>query len=292
MRKLKPKKLKKRIFSMWITSLLSITLVLIMIGILGLVLINAKKLSDYMLEKIGFTLVLNDNVKAIDVITLQNQLKSIDGVKSIRYINKETAEKELAEQLGEDFSGFLGYNPLYASVEVKLFARSIHPDSLQILESEFISYPQVKEVNYQKNLVKIITQNIRKISSVLLTICVLFALIFIVLISNTIRVSVYAQRFTINTMQMVGASNAFIRKPFIWRSFWFGIGGSLLASGTLLSLLYAYKNQLQGIIYVYDLKSLSLIFLILTLLGLTLSIVSTYFAVNKFLKMKFDEMFY
>jgi cell division transport system permease protein len=292
MRKLKPKKLKKRIFSMWITSLLTITLVLIMIGILGLVLINAKKLSDYMLEKIGFTLVLNDDVKAIDVITLQNQLKSIDGVKSIRYISKEMAEKELAEQLGEDFSGFLGYNPLYASVEVKLFARSIHPDSLQILESEFISYPQVKEVNYQKNLVKIITQNIRKISSVLLTICVLFALIFIVLISNTIRVSVYAQRFTINTMQMVGASNAFIRKPFIWRSFWFGIGGSLLASGTLFSLIYAYKNQLQGIIYVYDLKYLSLIFLILTLLGLTLSIVSTYFAVNKFLKMKFDEMFY
>jgi cell division transport system permease protein len=263
-----------------------------MIGILGLVLVNAKKLSDYVREKIGFTLVLNENIKASDVVTLQNQLKSISGIKSIRYIDKETAEKELTEQLGEDFSGFLGYNPLFASIDVKLNARYTSQDSIQMLESEFLSLPYVKEVNYQKSLVNVINQNVGKISSVILIISMLLSLIFIALINNTIRISVYSQRFTINTMQMVGATNSFIRKPFLRRSFWLGIYGALIASALLFAMIYSYRNELQGIISVYDYNNIGLIFLILTLLGMAFSVISTFFAVNKFLKMKFDEMFY
>ena len=277
---------------MWFTSLLSITLVLLMIGILGLVLVNAKKLSDYVREKIGFTLVLNENIKASDVVTLQNQLKSLSGIKSIRYVDKETAEKELTEQLGEDFTGFLGYNPLFASIDVKLNARYTSQDSIQMLESKFLSLPHVKEVNYQKSLVNVINQNVGKISSVILIISMLLSLIFIALINNTIRISVYSQRFTINTMQMVGATNSFIRKPFLWRSFWLGIYGALIASALLFAMIYSYRNELQGIISVNDFNNIGLIFLILILLGMAFSVISTFFAVNKFLKMKFDEMFY
>ena len=231
-------------------------------------------------------------LKPLMLSSLQNQLKSRSGIKSIRYIDKETAEKELTEQLGEDFSGFLGYNPLFASIEVKLYARSTNQDSIQILENEFMSYPQVKEVNYQKNLVNVINQNVRKISTVLLVISLLLALIFVALINNTIRISVYSQRFTINTMQMVGATNAFIRKPFLWRSFWLGIYGSLIANALLFATIFSYRKELQGIISVYDINNIGLIFLLVTLLGMAFSFISTFFAVNKFLRMKFDEMFY
>ncbi len=292
MKESKPKRLRKRIFNLWVTSLLSITLVLLMVGILGLVLINAKKLSDYVREKIGFTVVLNDDIKAIDVINLQNQLKSNPSIKSIRYIDKETAEKELTEELGEDFTGFLGYNPLFASFEVKLFARSTQPDSISMLEQEFMAFPQIKEVYYQKNLVTVINQNVRRISMILLIISLLLALIFIALINSTIRITVYSQRFTINTMQMVGAANSFIRKPFLWRSFWLGICGSLFASAILFAVVYSFKNELQGIISIYDLKNMGLVFIVVILLGLIFSVISALLSVNKFLKMKFDEMFY
>jgi len=153
MKESKPKKLKKRIFTSWITSLVSISLVLTMLGFLSIILINGRQLSDYVREKIGFTLVLRDNVKPADIKKLQEQLNTSKFVKSTRYVDKETASKELTKQLGEDFSGFLGYNPLFESIEVKLYASYTKTDSLQVLEKKFLTYPQVKEVFYHsKNL--------------------------------------------------------------------------------------------------------------------------------------------
>jgi len=277
MKSSKPKKIKKRIFNSWITSLISISLVLIMIGMLSLIIINATKLSEYVREKIGFTLVLNENVKEIEIDRLQKVLNAGTVVKSTRYINKETAAKELTEDLGEDFTGFLGYNPLFASLEIKLYAKYTHPDSLLILEKEFLEYPQIKEVYYQKNLI---------IISGLLT------FIFVALINNTIRISVYSQRFTINTMQMVGASDTFIRKPFLQQSVFLGIYGSLIANILLLLGIYSYKKELTGIISAGDISTLGTVFLLVLVFGLIISVFSTYFAVNKFLRLKFDELFY
>jgi len=157
----KPKRLKKRVFNSWITSLISISLVLTMLGLLGLILVNGRQLSDYVREKIGFTLVLHDNVKPDAIKKLQENLNKSNYVKSTRYIDKETASKELTEQLGEDFTGFLGFNPLFESIEVKLFANYTDTDSLQNLEKKFLAYPQVKEVYYQKDLVQIINENIK-----------------------------------------------------------------------------------------------------------------------------------
>ena len=292
MKNSRPKKIKKRIFNSWITSLISISLVLIMIGLLGLIIINATKLSEYVREKIGFTLVLHDNIKEVEIDRLQKVLNAGDFVKSTRYINKETAAKELTEDLGEDFTGFLGYNPLFASLEVKLYAKFTHPDSLLILEKEFLEYPQIKEVYYQKNLVTVINQNVSRISIILIIISGLLTFIFVVLINNTIRISVYSQRFTINTMQMVGATDSFIRKPFLQKSVFMGIYGALIANVLILLGIYSYKKELTGIISANDISTLGAVFLLVLAFGLIISVFSTYIAVNKFLKLKFDELFY
>lgn len=292
MKETKPKKLKKRIFKSWITSLISISLVLTMLGLLGIILVNGRQLSDYVREKIGFTLVLSDNVKPAGVKKLQESLNKSKFVKSTRFIDKETASRELTEQLGEDFTGFLGYNPLFESIEVKLYANYTNADSLRLMEKKFLEYPQVKEVYYQKDLVQIINENIRKITFFVLIISVLLTIIFIALINNTIRISVYSQRFTINTMQMVGATNSFIRKPFLKQSLLMGIYGSVIANTLLFIGIYLYRNELQGLISSEVIYPTGIVFAGIFVLGLLFSVLSTYFAVNKFLGMKFDEMFY
>ncbi len=292
MKETKPKKLKKRIFKSWITSLISISLVLTMLGLLGIILVNGRQLSDYVREKIGFTLVLSDNVKPAGVKKLQESLNKSKFVKSTRFIDKETASRELTEQLGEDFTGFLGYNPLFESIEVKLYANYTNSDSLRLMEKKFLEYPQVKEVYYQKDLVQIINENIRKITFFVLIISVLLTIIFIALINNTIRISVYSQRFTINTMQMVGATNSFIRKPFLKQSLLMGIYGSVIANTLLFIGIYLYRNELQGLISSEVIYPTGIVFAGIFVLGLLFSVLSTYFAVNKFLGMKFDEMFY
>lgn len=288
----KPKKIKKRILTSWITSLVSISLVLTMLGFLCIILINGQQLSDYVREKIGFTLVLRDSVKPTEIKKLQEKLNTSRFVKSTRFIDKETAGKELTEQLGEDFTGFLGFNPLFESIEVKLYAQYTTPDSIQMLEKRFLTYPQVKEVFYQKDLVQVINQNINKISVFVLIISTLLTIIFVALINNTIRISVYARRFTINTMQMVGASNAFIRKPFLKKSLLLGFYGAIIANLILFAGIYFYRNEFQGMISPNQLFTTGMVFIIVLVLGLLFSSFSTWFAVNKFLKMKFDEMFY
>ena len=292
MKETKPKKLNKRIFNSWITSLISISLVLTMLGLLGMILVNGRQLSDYVREKIGFTLILNDNVKPAEIKRLQERLNKSSYVKSTRYIDKETASKELTDQLGEDFTGFLGYNPLFESIEVKLYANYTSSDSLDFLEKRFLAYPQVKEVYYQKDLVQIINQNIKKITFFVLIISALLTVIFIALINNTIRISVYSQRFTINTMQMVGASNSFIRKPFLKRSLLMGFYGSVIANIIIALGIYLYRNELQGLISAEIIYPTGIVFAGVFILGLLFSYLSTFFAVSKFLRMKFDEMFY
>ncbi len=271
--------------------MVSISLALIMLGTLMLTLVNASRLSEYVREKIGFTAVLNGNLNEIDVIRFQKILNASDYVKSTRYIDKETAARELAEELGEDFTGFLGYNPLSASIDIKLYATYTHPDSLTVIEKKFREYPEVKEIFYQKNLVSVINRNVSKISLLLIIISTLLIFIFVALINNTIRISIYSQRFTINTMQMVGASNPFIRKPFLQQSIYWGIYGALVASIVVLGAFYTYKKELTGVVSQNDISVAALVFATIVVLGMVISYLSTLFAVNKFLKLKFDELF-
>lgn len=287
-----PQKLKKRIFKSYLTSTISISMVLFLIGMLGVVLLNAERLAKYVKENIGFTLVLNDNVQENDIAELLNSLKSTEFVKAVEYVDKETAAERLKKDLGEDFTGFLGYNPLLASVDVKLLADYASPEKLVVLEKKFMEYPQVKEVSYQHDIVSIINENVQKIGFILIFFSALLLFIFVALINNTIRISIYSQRFIINTMLLVGATDRFIRAPFVKRSVWYGIIGALIANILLFVLMLSYAQELTGIINTDDLKIFGLVFISVLFLGVLISWSSTYLAVNKFIRLKFDELFY
>ncbi|MDP3914647.1 MAG: permease-like cell division protein FtsX [Bacteroidota bacterium] len=290
--KVQPQKLKKRISRSYLTSTISISMVLFLIGILGLVLLNAERLAKYVRENIGFTLVLNDAVQESEIDGLMKTLSATDFVKSVEYIDKETAAERLKVELGEDFMGFLGYNPLLSSIDVKLLADYATPEKLVVLEKKFMEYPQVKEVLFQRDMVNIINENVKKIGIILVFFSGLLLFIFSALINNTIRISIYSQRFIINTMLLVGATNRFIRNPFVKRSVTYGIAGALAANVLLFILMFTYSQELKGIVDTEDYKIFAVVFVADLLIGVLISWSSTYFAVNKFLRLKFDELFY
>ncbi|MBA4409838.1 MAG: permease-like cell division protein FtsX [Bacteroidota bacterium] len=290
--KAQPQKLNKRILKSYLTSTISISMILFLIGLLGVVLLNAERLATFVRENIGVTLVLKDDVLEKDVADLQTALKATGFVKSVEYIDKETAAERLKKDLGEDFTGFLGYNPLLASIDVKLNAAYTNPESLNLLEKKFLEFPQVKEISFQRDLVSIINENVKKIGLILIFFSGLLLFIFSALINNTIRISIYSQRFIINTMLLVGATDRFIRAPFIRRSIWYGIIGALAANVLLFVLMFSYATELTGIINVDDFKIFGLVFMADLVLGVLISWGSTYLAVNKFIRLKFDELFY
>lgn len=290
--KVQPQKLKKRISRSYLTSTISISMVLFLIGMLGLVLLNAERLAKYVRENIGFTLVLDDAVQESEIDGLMKTLSATDFVKSVEYIDKETAAERLKVELGEDFMGFLGYNPLLSSIDVKLLADYATPEKLVVLEKKFMEYPQVKEVLFQRDMVNIINENVKKIGIILVFFSGLLLFIFSALINNTIRISIYSQRFIINTMLLVGATNRFIRNPFVKRSVTYGIAGALAANILLFILMFTYSQELKGIVDTEDYKIFAVVFVADLLIGVLISWSSTYFAVNKFLRLKFDELFY
>jgi len=269
--------------------IISISLVIFMLGLISLLVVNAKRLSDYAKESIGFSIILHDDKMEMDIIKLQKELDLADYVLETKFITKEEAAESLKENLGEDFVGFLGFNPLLPSIDVRLEADYANTDSIFKIEKLLKTNALVKEVSYQKSLVSIVNENVKKISSVLLVFSILFFLISYGLINNTIRLSFYAQRFTINTMQLVGATKSFIRKPFIKQSVFLGVFGASISILFMIIAIYFLQNTLEDIIIIYDKW---LIFVIMAILGVLISASSTYFAVNKFLKLKSDELFY
>jgi len=290
--KVQPQKLKRRIFRSYLTSTISIAMILFLIGLLGIVLLNAERLAKYVRENIGVTLVLKDNVPETDIDHLQKALKATNFIKSVEYVDKDAAAERLKKELGEDFTGFLGFNPLYSSLDVKLQAEYSNPEKLNLLEKRFMEFPQVREVLFQRDMVSIINENVQKIGLILIFFTGLLLFIFFALINNTIRMSIYSQRFIINTMLLVGATSSFIRSPFVKRSVWYGIIGALAANFILFILMLSYSTEFNGIIDVDDFKIFGLVFMADLVLGVFISWGSTYMAVNKFIRLKFDKLFY
>jgi cell division transport system permease protein len=257
-----------------------------------MVLLNAGRLNDYVREKIGFTLVLHDNLREAEIQRIEKSLLNEPFVKEVVYVDRETAANVLRDELGEDFTGFLGYNPLFESLEVKLNSSYTHPDSLTILEKNLLQLPQIKEIYYQRSLVSVINENVRKISIFLLIFSGLMLFVFSVLINNTIRIAIYSQRFLIHNMLLVGATRSFVRRPFVRKSILLGIYGAFFAGLLLGALMLTYKKELSGIINFDDLMVLGLVFAVILFSAVLLTWISTYLAVNRFLRMKFDELFY
>jgi cell division transport system permease protein len=283
---------RRRLRSSYMTSVVTIALVLFLLGILGLLVLNAKRISDYVKENIGFSIILKEGAKEVESIRLQKMLDTKNYVKSTKYVTKDEAARELEKDLGEDFVDFLGYNPLLASIDVHLHARYANPDSIKHIKQDLKEYQEIKEVFYQKSLVELINQNIQKIGLIILIFSGFLFLIAITLIHNTIRLSIYAKRFIINTMQLVGATRSFIRRPFLFRGILWGIYASVLAMGLLTGIIYFLQGAFSNIISLEDVEILSLLYAGVLIVGILISLISTHIAVNKYLKINPDKLYY
>jgi cell division transport system permease protein len=290
---MKPKDntIKRRLTASYFTSVVSITLVLFLLGLAGLLILNAKKLSDYVKENIGISVYLNEDVREVAIFSLQKTLDAKKYVKETRYISREQAAQDFQQELGEDFVAFLGYNPLPSSIDVKLHASYANPDSFAVLEKEFRTYPQVADVAYQKDLVYAVNLNIRKISLAIFVFSILLFLIAITLINNTIRLTVYSKRFIIRTMQLVGAHPYLIRRPFLIKGITQGIVAALFAMVLLMAAIFTAEKQLEGLFSFQDFMILGMIFVFILVTGVLIAWVSTLLSVNKYLNMKTDNLY-
>ena len=283
---------KRRLAGSSITTVVSLSLVLFMLGLLGIIILNTNKLADNVKENIGFQIILNDNAKEADVQHLTKTLNASAYVKSTEFITKEEAAVRLQKDLGEDFINFLGYNPLLSSINVHLKAGYANADSLSWIEKDMLKSKFVKEVVYQKSLVIMINENVKKISLVILIFSGLLMIIALALINNTIRLSIYSKRFIIKTMQLVGATQKFIRRPFVIKGIKHGIYGAAIAISMLIGVLYFAQKQLPELAELQDEKMLASLFGLVIVLGIIISWISTSLAVRKYLRLKSDDLYY
>ncbi|MDD4602368.1 MAG: permease-like cell division protein FtsX [Bacteroidales bacterium] len=282
---------QRRIATSQFTTVISITLVLFLMGLLGLIILHAQILSVYVKENIGFSIMIREGVKESGILELKKNLDRASFVKSTEYINRDQAAEKLQDELGEDFVGFLGYNPLLSSIDLRIKAPYTQADTLAKSEKRVLQHPEVKEVNYQKSLVDAINRNLEKISLTLLGFSGILLFIAIVLINNTIRLSVYSKRFIIRSMQLVGATEGFIRKPLLIKSVVNGFVSALIAIGMLMLLIYLAIDQLPELLELQDPFMLGVLVLFIILLGIFISWISTYLAVRKYLRIRTDLLY-
>ena len=284
---------KRRMAGSYFMSLMSITLVLFLLGVFALLMMHAQKLSNHLRENIGFEIVMNSNVKEASILKLQKELNAMPAVKSTEYITKEQAIQRLSDDLGEDFLQWLGNeeNPLLPSIDVRFNSAYANPDSLSMIEQQLIKNKEVKEIHYQKSLVDLINQNVSRIGLVLMVLSLILLIIAITLIRNTIRLAIYSKRFLVRSMQLVGATPAFIRRPFIRSGVSQGFFGALLANLLLAGLLFALTKRIPELSFVQDFRIVVGIFAGIIILGLLLGGLSTRLALRKYLHANLDQLY-
>lgn len=282
---------KARLGGSYLTLVISVSLVLFLLGILGLVLINAKELSDYFRESLSFSVILDEDAREADIRMLQKDLDAKSYVKSTEYVSRDDAALKMKEEMGEDFISFLGDNPLPPSIDVYLYAGYTNRDSVGKFEKYILEYPFVKEVWYEDSLLYLINENIRKISIFLLIISSFLFLIAVTIINNTIRLAIYSRRFLIRTMQLVGATRSFIRKPFLIRSIYHGVLASLIAMLLLIGLLYLIEKEFLMLFSFESTRLLLLLGAVLVLAGILINLVSTFLSVNRYLDISEDKLY-
>lgn len=283
---------KTRLRSSYLTLIISVSLVLFLLGVLGLLLINARELSDYFRESLSFSILLDDDAKEADIRMLQKDLDAKVYVKSTEYISKDEAAAKMKEEMGEDFIDFLGDNPLPPSIDVYLNAEYTKPDSVTKIEKYVFEYPFVKEVYYQESLLFLINENVRKISFFLLIISSFLFLIAVTIINNTIRLAIYSKRFIIRTMQLIGATRAFIRRPFLIQSAFHGLIAALVAVCLLTGMLYLIEKEFFLLFTFRSTNLFILLVISLIIIGVLINIISTFFSVNKYLSISEDQLYY
>lgn len=283
---------KRRLISSYFSVVLSISLVLFLLGLLGLFLINSNQLSRYFKEQIPLSIYLKDSAKEVEINQLKQSLEMADYTKSATYVSKEEAAEQHMETIGEDYLEFLGYNPLQNSIDVELLAEFVTSEQLKDIADEIRFKDFVAEVEYDELLVELFDKNIKVISFWVLVFSGVFLIIAVLLINSSIRLSVYAKRFTIKTMQMVGATKQFIRRPFIWKSIRLGLIGSIIAMIGVAGTLYIIDNAWPQLELLSDKMLLGGLFLFIILTGIFIAWLSTFFATQRFLNLRTDELYY
>ncbi|MFZ4582436.1 MAG: cell division protein FtsX [Paludibacter sp.] len=281
----------KKIKNINFGSTISMSLVLFLIGLVSLLLFVANDMSVYVKENINLSIILDDDAEKADVSRIDNFLKAASYAKEVDYLSKEAALKEHIAALGDNPQDFLGFNPLKASLEVKLNAEYANPDSVKIIESKLKAFQGIERIAYQKDLIGLVNDNVRKISLVLLGLALVLLIVAIALINNTIRLAVYSNRFLINTMQMVGATNWFIRKPYLRHSVINGAVSALLALLLLAVVVYYIMFEFGLSNLAFNIQSGVWVSLIVLLSGMLLMAVSTYLSIGRYLKMNTNDMY-
>jgi cell division transport system permease protein len=281
-----------RLRNSYVTTVVSIAMVLFLLSLLGLLILNARRLGDYVKENIGFSVILKDEVREADIVELQKSFDANPAVKGTVFVSAKEAAEELEKELGENFLEFLGTNPLKPCIDIKFHAAYANPDSISKFEMAFKTYPQVYEIYYQESMVNLVNENLRKISIVMLAFSSLLFLISVALFNNTIRLLVYSKRFIIKTMQLVGATRKYIRRPFIIRGMLNGLFGSALASLLLLGVVYFAKKQMPEVLQFTDSMTIAILVFLIFLVGMVLSGITTILAVNKYLGIDRDKLYF
>ncbi|MGL5681552.1 MAG: cell division protein FtsX [Marinifilaceae bacterium] len=275
----------------YLVSTLSISLVLVVLGVLVFVLLNARQLQDYVKQNIGFSIIVRDNVEEAEIKKLNKILDTRDFVLSSQYISKEDAAIAYQKELGEDFVGVLGYNPLLPSIEIKLNPLYANEDSLSIIERRLLQNEQIQEVVYQRSLVHKLNENVRKISMVLLGASLLLVIISFTLIRNTIHLTVYSRRFLIKTMQLVGARAYFICKPFLADGFWYGLLAALLANTMLMGLLIVLQREFDGMINLLNQEILIAVVAFVVVFGIFLSTCCAWLSAYAYIRKDVNDLY-
>jgi len=281
----------KKTKTVYISTIFSIALVLLMLGMLGLILVHAKNLSNYVKENIVLNIIVDEGAKETDVLAFQKELNGMNAVKQTQYVNKEVAQHNLTKDLGEDFVNFLGYNPLLSTIDVYLKADFANNQSIDALKKNLEKNPIVKEVIYQSSLIDTVNKNINTISLIVFGFALILLVIAIALINNTIRLAIFSQRFLIKSMQLVGATKNFIRKPFILVAALHGLIAAFIAIIILLGVLYYTQRELPEIVILRNYTEFGAVFLALVLVGIFITAMSTWFAVSRYLRLKIYDLY-
>lgn len=286
------KMMRRRLANAYLSSVISISLVLLLVGVASMLLVNAKGVSDYFKENMQVSVMMKTDVPDEDVLAFREKLDGESFIKETAYISKEQGMQEMAQMLGEDFLDVFGTSPIPASIDVTLDAAYVSADSLEVVKEVIMRSPLVDEVEYQSSLVEALNANLNRISLVLGVFIALLLFISFVLINNTVRLNVFARRFTIHTMKLVGATRSFIRAPFLIQSAFQGLFAAFVAIAVLVGLLYLMRHEFSQLFEIFRLDLLLVVIAIVIAAGLAICLTSTWFVVNRLVSLKKDELYY
>lgn len=284
--------MRRRLRNAYLSSIISISLVLLLVGIASLLLVNARAISDYFKENMQVSVMMKQNVDESDALRYKEKLDQNGFIRNSVFVSREQGRREMEEMLGADFLNVFETAPIPVSIDVTLNAEYVSADSIEVVKAAIMESPMVEEVVYQKSLIDTLNANLSKISAVLSVFIVLMMFISFVLINNTVRLNVFARRFTIHTMKLVGATRAFIRAPFLIQSLFQGVFAAFVAIMAIVGLLFFVRSEFEQLFEVFRLEMLLVVMGIVLASGIVICLFSTWLVVNKLVSLNKDELYY